>query len=79
MGSVAYLLDTHTFLWAVQEDWKLSDIAHKAIENTNIQLFISAISAYEISNKYRLGKLPGYAYIIENYQEIVQKLGVEHL
>ena len=79
MGTVAYLLDTHTFLWAVQEDWKLSENARKVIEDVDSLLFVSAISAYEITNKYRIGKLPGYAYVVENYLDILHRFGADEM
>ena len=31
MGSVGYLLDTHTFLWAAQDDARLSQSAKEAM------------------------------------------------
>ena len=79
MGTVGYLLDTHTFLWAVREGRELSDNAKKAIEDVDAPLFVSAISAYEITNKYRIGKLPGYAYVAENYLDILRKFGADEL
>ena len=63
MGNMSYLLDTRALLWAVQKDVKLSSFARAKIEDIDIPLFVSAASAYEITYKYRLGKLPGYAYV----------------
>jgi len=79
MGVVKYLLDTQTFLWAVRESIKLSVSAKKAIEDENSEIFVSPITAYEIMNKYRIGKLPEYAYVAENYLEILQNFGAEEL
>ena len=79
MGSVGYLLDTHTFLWATQDDARLSEPAKMAMNDKKTQKFISAASAYEITYKYRLGKLPGYVYVEENYIEILRNLGAEEL
>ena len=42
-------------------------------------IFVSSISAYEIANKYRIGKLPGYEYLIENYFEVLDGLGASEL
>jgi PIN domain nuclease of toxin-antitoxin system len=75
----AYLLDTHAFLWAVQEDWKLGNGAREAIENIESKLFVSAVSAFEIANKYRLGKLPDYQYVTENCLDLIRKLGANEL
>jgi len=79
MGTVGYLLDTHTFLWAVQESRKLSDSARKALEDTKTPRFVSAVSTYEIMNKYRIGKLPEYAHVVENYLDILRTFGADEL
>jgi len=79
MGTIGYLLDTHTFLWAVREGQELSDNARKAIEDIEAPLFVSVISAYEITNKHRIGKLPGYAYVVENYLDILRRFGAKEL
>jgi len=81
MGTVGYLLDTHTFIWAVSDDEQvlLSKNAKKAIENTNVSLFVSVISAYEIMNKYRLGKLPDYENIAKEFFDVLSKFGADGL
>ena len=79
MGSVGYLLDTHTFLWATHDDARLSQLAKEAMNAKSMQKFVSAASAYEIMNKYRLGKLPDFAYVAENYFEILRSLGAYEL
>ena len=54
MGTVGYLLDTHTFLWAVRgSSSNLSNWAEKIIENMDVLIYVSAVSAYEIMNKFR--------------------------
>ncbi|MDR1438737.1 MAG: type II toxin-antitoxin system VapC family toxin [Clostridiales bacterium] len=72
-------MDTHVFLWSVQEDGKLSAAARAVIESLDSRIFLSAISGFEIANKHRIGKLPGYAHIVENYHEIARKLEVAEL
>ena len=74
-----YLLDTHTLLWAVQEEKKLGRGARKIIENPESLLYVSAISAFEIACKQRIGKLPGYSHVVENYQGILQRFGANEL
>jgi PIN domain nuclease of toxin-antitoxin system len=51
------LLDTHTFLWFINGDIKLSTVAKKAIENLNTPRFVSIASIWEISIKVKLNKL----------------------
>ena len=76
MGSVKYLLDTHTFLWAVRGSPKLSDTAVKTIENANVQIYLSSVSAYEIKNKHRIGKLFEFDDIANDYFNFVKTLDV---
>ena len=79
MGPVGCLLDTHTFLWAVYDENRLSDTAKKIIKDKKSSVYVSAVSAYEIMNKYRIGKLPDFAYIAENYIKILLEFGAYEL
>jgi len=63
----------------VQKDVKLSDRVRTLIEYSDLPIFVSAVSAYEIMNKYRLGKLPEYSYVAENYFDILRRLSAEEL
>ena len=53
------LLDTHAFLWWVADSRRLSETAHRAISDEANEVLVSAASAWEITTKHRLGKLPG--------------------
>jgi len=52
------LLDTHTFLWWILDDPKLSARALELIGDSRNALYWSAASSWEVSIKYALGKLP---------------------
>ena len=52
-----YLLDTHTLLWFISEDKKLSDRAHRLILDSNSEIFLSIASLWEIAIKVNIGKL----------------------
>lgn len=54
---MSHLLDTHTFLWSLFEQQKLSNSARKAIENGENTIYLSVISIWEISLKFALKKL----------------------
>ena len=54
---MAYLLDTHTFLWFITNDPQLSNKSKKIIENPDTNVFVSIASIWEIAIKYSLGKL----------------------
>lgn len=51
------LLDTHVFLWAVDDADQLSPAARSAITDGNNMVFVSAVTAWEIAIKKATGKL----------------------
>ena len=53
------LLDTHAFLWWLDGDRRLSLRARRAIASETNTILVSAASAWEITTKARIGKLPG--------------------
>ena len=55
------LLDTHALLWWLDGDRRLSLKARRAIANQSNTILVSAASAWEITTKARLGRLPGAA------------------
>lgn len=52
------LLDTCTFLWAIEGGGDLSDAARNALTDPGNDVFLSAVSAWEIAVKHALGRLP---------------------
>ncbi len=52
-----YLLDTHTFLWWMDDPSLLSDQAKSAIKNGRNTVYVSAAGIWEIVIKRALGKL----------------------
>jgi PIN domain nuclease of toxin-antitoxin system len=57
------LLDTHAFLWWLADDASLSATAEAAIADPANASHVSAATAWEITTKWRLGKLPGAALV----------------
>lgn len=53
------LLDTHAFVWWLDGDRRLSPRARRRIADAKNEIFVSAVSVWEITTKARLGKLPG--------------------
>jgi PIN domain nuclease of toxin-antitoxin system len=51
------LLDTHTLLWFITGDSKLSLTARLVIEEKENDKFVSIVSLWEIAIKYSLGRL----------------------
>lgn len=52
------ILDTHTFLWFIAGDTKLSSQARSLIEDPNNRVLLSMVSLWEIVVKASTGKLP---------------------
>jgi len=76
---VRLLLDTHAFLWWLVDDERLPLIAHDAIAEGSNSIFVSAASAWELSTKYRIGKLPGISEIIANLDGVLLGQGFKEL
>jgi PIN domain nuclease of toxin-antitoxin system len=64
------LLDTHTVLWFIEGDSQLSEKARQIIENTQNEVYLSAVSLFEISIKLKLGKLMLQKSLAEIFEDI---------
>lgn len=51
------LLDTHTFIWYVTDNPKLSATAQQLINDGNNEVLLSAVSIWEMAIKQSIGKL----------------------
>ena len=69
-----YLLDTHTVLWFVGRNNRLSDKARGLIEDPFNRIMVSAVSLFEISIKVKIGKLNLDKSLEEIYQAIQETL-----
>ena len=61
------LWDTHTFIWLILGDNKLSEKAKNEIENPKNEHFLSIASLWEIGIKVKLGKLE----ILKPFENII--------
>lgn len=52
-----YLLDTHIFLWWLEDNKNLKEKTKEIIKDPKNQIFISIASAWEMSIKSHIGKL----------------------
>lgn len=78
-SSVQLLLDTHAFLWWLNGDLSLPKRLRELIANDRNEIYVSAASAWEISTKVRLGKLPGAVAVAENFALLVLEQGFSGL
>ncbi|MGD0958945.1 MAG: type II toxin-antitoxin system VapC family toxin [Methylomonas sp.] len=73
------LLDTHTLLWWLDGDDRLSGSARQWIQDPTHKILVSAASAWEIAAKVRIGKLPGAVEVAEQYQNYLDQQGFTSL
>ena len=69
------LLDRHVFLWWVRDDPRLDAPARDLISNYANEIFVSAVSAWEIEIKAALGKLK----ISPDWKRLVAENGFQWL
>lgn len=74
-----YLLDTHTFIWAISEREKLSAGGRQILDNTNNSIFVSAISFWEIALKFSVGKLHINGSLPDELPELSLKTGFQNI
>ncbi len=73
------LLDTHVLLWLLDSPDRVSATTRSAIEEPANQLNISCVTAYELANKFHIGKLPIAEPILANYDGFLLRLRAQEL
>jgi len=73
------LLDTCTLLWATLSPSALSAQARVVIADEGNEILVSAASAWEISTKVRLGKLPDAEKLEQDYLSTMDSAGYTSL
>ncbi len=73
------LIDTHVFLWWLFNDKRLCTTARKIISNPDNIILLSSASAWEISTKFRIGKIPEAKTIVNNFTSVMEKSRIHEL
>jgi PIN domain nuclease of toxin-antitoxin system len=73
------LLDSHALFWFIDGDARLSNAARGAIEAADCTVYVSAVTAWEIASKFRLGKWPKALALANDLASIMSALGFEPL
>jgi PIN domain nuclease of toxin-antitoxin system len=76
---VNVLLDTHALLWWLSGDDRLPLSARELIADEANTVWVSAASAWEVTTKHRLGKLPGAGPLAVDFAAEVYAQGFEAL
>ncbi len=75
---IRLLLDSHALIWAFSDSNRLSLPARSAIESAT-EIYVSAASVWELTTKYRIGKLPSVANFIPDMEKNLRDLGLRDL
>ena len=73
------LLDTHALLWWLAGDERLPGTAAEAILDPTNEILVSAASVWEISTKYRIGKLPDATRLASDFDTVLRSQGFQGL
>jgi PIN domain nuclease of toxin-antitoxin system len=73
------LLDTHTLIWWLTEDSSLPTSARRLIASRNHNVFVSAVSGWEIATKVRLGRLDTAADLARDFSAYLAQERFESL
>ncbi len=76
---ISYLIDTHVLLWWIFDDPKLCEISRQILKNPAHKIYVSSASAWEISTKYRIGKMPEAKQLLTKYEILLDKMGFNQL
>lgn len=69
------LLDTHALLWWLDGDRRLPPRMRRLIGDESAEVLVSAASAWEISTKFRIGRLPGAAAVASDVSGCIVSQG----
>mgnify|MGYP001087928563 CR=1 FL=1 len=67
---MSYLLDTHTLIWYLEGNPKLSTVVLEIIEKKDSVCFVSMASLWELAIKSSLGRME-QAFLPENLEEVL--------
>jgi len=73
------LLDTHILVWLLIDDDRVSETVLRHVRSLRNQVYVSAISAYEIGLKFQRGRWPEVAPLALGFEQICEESGFEIL
>ena len=73
------LLDTHAFMWWLAGNRRLSPAARRAVDDSSNDVVVSAATAWEITTKHRVGKLPEAEAVARDVTASIASQGFEAL
>ena len=68
------LLDTHAIVWVMSDSPRLGNSVRAALLSSRNEVYVSAASIWEAATKFRLGKFPQSALLVDNPRRILESL-----
>ena len=79
MSESRVIVDTHVLLWMLTDPRLMSADARDTLRSQSLEVYVSAATAWELSTKHRLGRLPQADVILHAYGAHLERLGVHDL
>ena len=73
------LLDTHACVWMLVNSRRLSPSAKAAIEDFANEVYVSAATGWEITTKYRIGKMSEVAPFVHDFADTLKRMSFQEL
>lgn len=73
------ILDTHVLLWMLLADKRLGERQKQLLESRSNRIHVSAVSAFEIATKVRIGKLPEARHVVREFHRICTEFDYSEL
>jgi PIN domain nuclease of toxin-antitoxin system len=73
------LVDTHTFIWALLQDHRLSPKSKQVLSSDDSELYFSLASLWEIAIKIKLGKLNAIGSSVAYIRDEMEAYGIQLL
>ena len=73
------LLDSHALLWWLFNDPKMSKKARELVADPQREVLVSSASAWEISTKHHLGRLPEADILVQDISMWIERAGFREL
>lgn len=73
------LLDTHVLIWMLGHPNRVPATATALLRDQGNELVVSAVTAFELATKYRIGKLPQAHRVVMAYRDMLRSVGATEL
>ena len=73
------LLDTHSYIWALTEPTRIPTATFDLMCELNSEIYVSAVTPFEISTKVRLGKFADAALVLDGFARRIDQMRAREL